>query len=97
MGFGAGREAMLFDENTPEGNTWLVRDKGSEDGTLYFASAGEGKEGVMAAGSIVEYLRKAMANGLVPYWPRCFRTSQVVSYAEQEQEIERFRAPPGDP
>ena len=95
MGFGAHREAMLFDEITPEGGTWLVRDKGSEDGTLYFASRGRGREGVIPARSIVEYLREAIAHGLVPYWPRCFRPSQNVSYAKQEQEIERFRAAPG--
>jgi len=95
MNFGDDQEAMLFDEITPEGSTWLVRDTGSEGGTLRFASAAEGQDSVMVAVSIVDYLRKAMENGLVPYWPRCFKPSRYVSYADEERAIERFRAPAG--
>lgn len=97
MGFGDDREALLLDEVTPEGSTWLVRDAGSEADApfeIVFASAGEGSEGVLAAGSIEEYLRLAMASGFVPYWPRCFRKNRYVSYATQERHVERFRAPP---
>jgi BRCT domain type II-containing protein len=99
MNFGDDREALLLDEVTPEGNTWLVRDKGSEDrrASIIFASAAEGADGVIAASSIAEYLRKAMANGFVGYWPRCFKPSKYVSYAEWEQTIERFKAPPVAP
>lgn len=96
MNFGDDREALLLDEITPEGGTWLVRDKGSKDNaaTIIFASAAEGRDGVTAAGSIASYLRKATENGFVAYWPRCFRPSKYVSYAEQERDIERFKAAP---
>ncbi len=94
MNFGAEYEAMLFDEITPEGSTWLVRTKGREGAMIRFASVAEGEDGVIAASSIADYLREAMRCGLVPYWPRCFRPSGDVSYAEQQQAIERFRAPP---
>ncbi|HVH97270.1 MAG TPA: BRCT domain-containing protein [Enhygromyxa sp.] len=99
MNFGDDREALLLDEITAEGGTWLVRDKGTADtrATIIFASAAEGRDGVIAASSIVEYLRKAMENGFAPYWPRCFRPSKYVSYATQEQIIERFKAPPVTP
>lgn len=97
MNFGDDREALLFDEITPEGTTWLVRAAGAEDDapfSIIFASAAEGADGVVAAGSIEEYLRLAMASGLVPYWPRCFRTNRYVSYATQERHVTRFQAPP---
>lgn len=96
MNFGTDREALLFDEITPEGSTWLVRNvhEPERGAMLMFASAAQGQDGILAAQSIVEYLRKAMANGFAPYWPRCFTPSEHVSYAEQEEIIERFKAPP---
>lgn len=98
MNFGADQEALLLDEITAEGNTWLVRTKGAAGrASIIFASAAEGADGVIAAGSIAEYLREAMRCGFVPYWPRCFKPSRNVSYAEQEQAIERFRAAPVAP
>ncbi|MCA9638967.1 MAG: hypothetical protein KC420_23225, partial [Myxococcales bacterium] len=92
-------EALLLDEITPEGNTWIVRDRGAkgDDFEIIFASAAEGADGVIAASSIAEYLRAAMASGFVAYWPRCFRPSPYVSYAEQEAEVTRFCAPPVTP
>ncbi|MBA3547082.1 MAG: hypothetical protein H0T76_11410 [Nannocystis sp.] len=95
MNFGDEYEALLLDEITPEGSTWLVRtrEKGAH-AMIRFASAAEGEDGVIAANSIADYLREAMRCGFVPYWPRCFRPSGNVSYAEQELAIERFRAPP---
>jgi hypothetical protein len=99
MNFGDGREALLLDEVTAEGGTWLVRDKakgGTEDGrdavSIIFASAAEGGDGITAAGSIAAYLRAAMAHGFVYYWPRCFKAHAYVSYADQEQALERYRA-----
>ncbi|MEZ4382792.1 MAG: BRCT domain-containing protein [Nannocystaceae bacterium] len=99
MGFGDDREALLFDEITPEGTTWIVRDRKAkgDDFEIIFASAAEGADGVIAASSIPEYLRAAMAHGFVAYWPRCFKPSPHVSYAEQEGEVTRFRAPPVAP
>jgi BRCT domain type II-containing protein len=99
MNFGDDREALLLDEITPEGTTYLVRPKTGKNRktTIIFASAAEGSDGVIAAQSIPEYLRKAMANGFVPYWPRCFRENRNVSYAEQEMTIERFKADPVAP
>lgn len=100
MNFGDDREALLLDEITPEGSTWLVRAKGAKAGdptSIIFASAAEGQDGITAADSIPEYLRKAMENGFGYYWPRCFRPLRNVSYAEQEQTIERFKAPPTKP
>ncbi len=97
MNFGDEYEALLFDEITAEGNTWLVRGKGSTGGRLRFASAAEGDDAVTPAPSIAEYLRKAMQAGLAPYWPRCFQPRGRVSYAEQERIIERFRATPVAP
>jgi BRCT domain type II-containing protein len=96
MNFGDGLEALLLDEITPEGTTYLVRPKAGKNRktTIIFASAAEGSDGVTAAQSIPEYLRKAMENGFVPYWPRCFRDNPYVSYAQQELEIERFKADP---
>jgi hypothetical protein len=96
MDFGDHREALLLDEVTAEGSTWLVRRQGSAAEApfeIIFASAGEGDEGVVAAGSIAEYLRLAMASGFVPYWPRCFRPHRYVSYAAQERIVTRFRGP----
>lgn len=98
MGFGDDCEALLLDDITAEGNTWLVRTK-AESGkpkpaSIIFASAAEGAEGISPAKSIAEYLRKAMANGLAPYWPRCFQPNRYVSYATQEAIVERFKAPP---
>ncbi len=96
MGFGDDQQAMLLDEITAEGNTWLVRDKKGKKGRpvrIIFASAAEGSEGVVPAGSIAEYIRKAMESGFGHYWPRCFTTSPYVSYAEQEQAVTRFRGP----
>src|SRR5690606_9825108 len=97
MNFGDDREALLLDEITAEGNTWLVRSKESTDSeaTIIFASAAEGSDGVVAASSIAEYLRKAMENGFGAYWPRCFRPLRNVSYADQERTIERFKAGSG--
>ena len=97
MGFGDGYEALLFDEIQAEGGTWLVRDKESGTVRLVFASAAEGMDGVQPAGSIAAYLRGAIDSGFVCYWPRCFRVNRGVSYAEQEQAIERFRARPTTP
>jgi hypothetical protein len=103
MNFGDEREALLLDEITPEGSTWMVRAKGSKtkaqinDVQIIFASAAEGTEGVSPGGSIVEYLRNAMASGFGHYWPRCFKTNRNVSYAEQEAAVERFRAVPVAP
>jgi BRCT domain type II-containing protein len=99
MNFGEGTEALLLDEITAEGTTYLVRQQKSKDNSasIIFASAAEGADGVTAASSIAEYLRKAMENGFVPYWPRCFKPSRYVSYAEQEQTIERFKAPAVEP
>jgi hypothetical protein len=93
MGFGAGVEALLLDEITPEGSTWLVRERGEERMQILFASAAEGTDGVVAAPSIAEYLRAAMSHGLVHYWPRCFKPSPYVTYAEQEAAVTRFRGP----
>jgi BRCT domain type II-containing protein len=95
MGFGDDREALLFDEITPEGTTWIVRDRKAKGDNfeIIFASAAEGADGVIAASSIPEYLRAAMAHGFVAYWPRCFKPSPHVSYAEQEGEVTRFRGP----
>jgi len=73
-----------------------VRDKKGKKGRpvrIIFASAAEGSEGVVPAGSIAEYIRKAMESGFGHYWPRCFTTSPYVSYAEQEQAVTRFRGP----
>ncbi len=92
MGFGDHREAMLLDEIQPEGSTWLVRDKGSKDVEVIFASVGEGSEGVQAAESIADYIRAAMDHGFVHYWPRCYGDNPYVSYADQEAALERFRA-----
>lgn len=98
MNFGDDYEALLLDEITAEGNTWLVRERGAGDRAMIrFASAAEGADGVIAATSIADYLRKAMQSGFVPYWPRCFTPSRYVSYATQEQAIERFRAAPVAP
>ncbi len=103
MNFGDDREALLLDEITPEGGTWLVRNAGAKGQkqidtfSIIFASAAEGSDGITAASSIVEYLRSAMANGFGYYWPRCFKTNRHVSYAEQEATIERFRAAPVAP
>jgi hypothetical protein len=81
--------------------TWLVRDKSkprTKDGrdavSIIFASAAEGADGISAAGSIAAYLRAAIAHGFCYYWPRCFKTHAYVSYADQEQALERFRAVP---
>jgi hypothetical protein len=103
MNFGDDREAILLDEITPEGSTWLVRGVNPktkeqiDNVQIIFASAAEGREGVSAGGSIVEYLRNAMASGLVHYWPRCFKTNRHVSYSDQESWVERFRAAPVAP
>jgi hypothetical protein len=93
MGFGERQEALALDHIQPEGNTWLVRTKGTTEAQIIFASAAEGADGVTAARSIADYLREAMRCGLVYYWPRCFRENRYVSYADQEAAIERFRAP----
>lgn len=101
MGFGDDCEALLLDEITAEGNTWLVRTRvGSgrpKPASIIFASAAEGAEGISPAKSIAEYLRQAMASGFAPYWPRCFRPSRHVSYATQEAIVERFKAAPVAP
>jgi BRCT domain type II-containing protein len=103
MNFGDDREALLLDEITAEGGTWLVRgvkpkSKAQiDDVQIIFASAAEGPLGVTAGKSIVEYLRSAMASGLGHYWPRCFKVNRNVSYAEQEAAVERFRAAPVAP
>lgn len=99
MGFGDDQEALLLDEITPEGGTWLVRDRGTVPVRIVFASAAEGDDGITAAFSIAAYLRATMAHGFGHYWPRCFRDnhSHNVSYAEQEQAIERFWAEPVTP
>ncbi|MCY1054624.1 BRCT domain-containing protein [Nannocystis sp. SCPEA4] len=98
MNFGDDNEAMLLDEITAEGNTWLVRSRkasrgsGPRDASIIFASAAEGADGIIAASSLPEYLRAAMASGFVPYWPRCFKSNRYVSYATQEAAVTRFRA-----
>lgn len=97
MGFGDHRESMLLDEITPEGGTWLVRDKGSKEAEIIFASAAEGADGIVAASSLAEYFRKAIEHGSVPYWPRCFTDSPYVSYAAQEEAVRRFQAPVVEP
>lgn len=103
MNFGKDTEALLLDEITPEGSTWLVRPRkaprggGPREAAIIFASAAEGTDGVVAASSLPEYFRAAMRSGLVPYWPRCFKPSRYVSYAEQEQDVTRFRAAPVAP
>lgn len=97
MGFGDGCEALLFDEIQPEGATWLVRKRGKKDFRIVFASVGEGRDGIEAAGSIAAYLRAAMKSGFVHDWPRCFTGSKQVSYAAQEAALERFRASPVKP
>jgi hypothetical protein len=106
MGFGDDQEALLLDEITAEGGTWLVRSKAKAKAKakaerdavrIIFASAAEGSDGVTAAGSIAAYLRAAMAHGFGHYWPRCFKPNRNVSYAEQEQAIERFWAEPVTP
>jgi BRCA1 C Terminus (BRCT) domain len=97
MGFGDEHDALLLDEIQPEGGTWLVREKKSGSARLVFASAAEGSDGVEPAGSIAAYLRAAIENGFVYYWPRCFRKNRYVSYAEQEAAVERFRARPEKP
>lgn len=103
MNFGDDTEAMLLDEITPEGTTWLVRARKAERGSgprparIVFASAAEGADGVTAATSIADYFRAAMQHGFVPYWPRCFKPSPYVSYAEQEAAVKRFQAAPVAP
>lgn len=97
MGFGDDEEALLLDEIRAEGGTWLVRTKGGDRARLVFASAAEGSDGIEPAGSIADYLRAAMEHGFVYYWPRCFRENRRVSYAEQEEAVERFRARPTAP
>ena len=100
MNFGEDREALLLDEIQPEGSTWLVRSNEAAPGSgprparIVFASAAEGADGVTAASSLAAYFRAAMQHGLVPYWPRCFRPSPYVSYAEQEEAVRRFQAAP---
>lgn len=61
------------------------------------ASAAEGSDGVEPAGSIAAYLRVAIEHGFGHYWPRCFRENGNVSYADQEDAVERFRARPEQP
>lgn len=97
MGFGDDQEALLLDEITAEGGTWLVRAKPAGPVQIIFASAAEGADGITAAGSIAAYLRAAMAHGFGHYWPRCFKPLRNVSYAEQEQAVERFWAEPVTP
>lgn len=97
MNFGDEYEALLLDEVTPEGNTWLRRAAGADAEApfdIVFASAAEGRNGVIAATSIADYLHQAMASGFVHYWPRCFKPNRYVSYATQERWVTRFRAPP---
>lgn len=96
-GFGDEHDALLLDEIQPEGATWLVREKKSGATRIIFGSNFEGREGVEPAGSIAAYLRAAVENGFVDYWPRCFRANRNVSYAAQEAAIERFRALPEEP
>lgn len=98
MGFGDDQEALLLDEIQPEGGTWLVRSKTNEkDVRIVFASGAEGAEGIEPAATLAEYFREAMKNGFVYYWPRCFRENPYVTYAAQEEAIERFRAEPVAP
>jgi len=103
MGFADDQEALLLDEVTPEGSTWLVRDKKERSKTddrsadIIFASAAEGSDGVFVTSDIATYLRAAMKSAFVGYWPRCFGESRYVSYAEFEAMIERFRAGPVEP
>jgi hypothetical protein len=97
MNFGDEYEALLLDEITPEGTTWLRRAAAAVAEApfdIVFASAAEGRDGVIAAESIEAYLRSAIESGLVPYWPRCFKPNRYVSYATQERWVTRFRAPP---
>lgn len=93
MNFGDETEALLLDAITPEGNTWLVRDRETKTIRILFASAAEGAEGVVAAKSLPEYFRKAMHHGFVEYWPRCFQKNRYVSYATQEESVRRFQSP----
>lgn len=93
MGFGDEYEALLFDEVTEEGTTWLVREKAAPGNVrLVFAGSGEGKEGVEVAGSMAAYLRRAMENGFCQWWPRCFIESEHVTYEHFEDGIRRFLA-----
>ena len=94
--FGEACEALVFDANTPEGTTWLVRRRDTGEVNLVFVSAGEG-EGVGVAATIAAYLRAGLDRGFGHDWPRCFRPSRYVSYAEQEAAILRFREPPSPP
>lgn len=103
MNFGDDEEAMLLDAITAEGNTWLVRARKAPRGSsprhasIIFASAAEGADGIIAASSLPEYFRAAMASGFVPYWPRCFKPNRYVSYAREEAAVTRFRARPVAP
>lgn len=92
MNFGDDQEAMMIDEITEEGNTWLVRTKGSDEPPrIIFASAAEGADGVEVASSIADYVRQALANAFVFYWPRCFKENPRVNYSVYEKNIKRFR------
>ena len=93
MGFGEEYEAMLLDEVTAEGNTWIVRKLDDHDDVrLIFASSGEGEEGVVPAESIAAYLRRAMDNGFCEWWPQCFMKHEYVTYEHFEDAITQFRA-----
>ncbi len=95
--FGDDYEAMLLDEITPEGATWIVRHRATKACRIMFASQGEGDADFEVAGSIGEYLQKAMASGLSLWWPACLRKQRGVSMADQEAAIRRFQAPPRKP
>lgn len=97
MGFGKSKEAYLFDEQTAEEGTWLVRKKGAPDAALVFASAGRGKEGFAPARSIAEYVRRALHHGVVASWPRITRAGRSAPHDSSLEALARFRGAPKRP
>lgn len=97
MNFGEGYEALLLDEITPEGGTWLVKD--DNDVTIEFAATGRGDESILVANSIAEYIDKAIENGFTHYWPRCIEEENTdgLSYEDFQDALDRFKAPPKIP
>ena len=69
--FGPGKVSLFFDQQQPEFGTWLVADGPADipNARLLFADQGEGDAGTLAAGSIAEYLRRAVVHGLASHWP----------------------------
>ena len=91
--FAPATEALVFDVQQPECLTWLVRRTGQPEFRVLTGNSTDFVEST----SIATYLNNAMANGLVPWWPMCFRNNAHTSFATQEADITRFRARPKKP